>query len=139
MIEYISDKEFDLMNQDKYTDWINKVIIEEGYKIGELCYIFTSDEELHKINKKFLKHDTLTDIITFNYNNQKEISGDIFISLDRVKDNASIYSIDFDSELKRVMIHGVLHLLGYQDKKSNERQEMRRLENEKMKMFHVEQ
>jgi len=110
------DIKFSLKNSHKIISWINKVVGIEEYSLGNICYIFCSDKYLHNINFTYLNHDTFTDIITFNYNENKIISGDIFISIERVKENAHHFKVDFDKELKRVMIHGVLHLLGYNDK-----------------------
>lgn len=97
--------------------WIKNTIVDEGYKLRELNFIFCSDLYLLSINQKYLKHDTYTDIITFdNSENKKEIAGDIFISLDRIRENALNFIVKEEDELQRVMIHGTLHLLGYKDK-----------------------
>jgi probable rRNA maturation factor len=98
-------------------DWINQAILSEGYKLGELTFIFTSDDYLLNINREYLNHDTYTDIITFdNSEVEKEISGDIFISIERVRENSAKFNVSERDELHRVMIHGTLHLLGYPDK-----------------------
>lgn len=97
-------------------NWINSVIKEEKRKTGDLNFIFCSDEYLLRINQQYLEHDYYTDIITFDYVTGSVISGDIFISIDRVKENAGVYQVSFSTELNRIMIHGVLHLLGYKDK-----------------------
>jgi len=99
-----------------YGRWIKETIIAEGKNVGDIAFIFCSDDYLLDVNRKFLEHDYYTDIITFDYVDQNLINGDIFISVDRVKENASIYYSDFNNELNRIMIHGVLHLLGYKDK-----------------------
>lgn len=97
--------------------WINKTILSEGFKLGELSFIFSDDEYLLKINKEYLDHDTFTDIITFdNSDVEKLIVGDIFISIDRIRENSKKFNVDMRDELHRVMIHGTLHLLGYPDK-----------------------
>jgi rRNA maturation RNase YbeY len=97
-------------------NWINTVIKEEKKKTGDLNFILCSDEYLLRINQEYLEHDYYTDIITFDYVTEPVISGDVFISVDRVKENAAIYKVSFSAELNRIMIHGVLHLLGYMDK-----------------------
>lgn len=139
MIEYTSNSEFVLRDPDKYTEWLINVIEEEGFELGEISYVFTSDEELLEINKEYLDHDYYTDIITFDYTSEKVLSGDIFISTDRVKDNAGEYNVSFNEELRRVMIHGILHLMGFNDKSEEEKKRMTFKEDSKLKMFHVEQ
>ncbi|MBD3639046.1 MAG: rRNA maturation RNase YbeY [Crocinitomicaceae bacterium] len=111
--------------------WISKVVNEHNMNIGELSFVFCSDEKLLEMNREFLNHDFYTDVITFNYNEEDSLSGDVFISVDRVKDNASLYGnkSEFD-ELCRVMIHGVLHLLGFNDKTEDEKAAMKSKENE---------
>lgn len=110
--------------------WLKETIEKEGYKLSELNYIFCSDEYLLNMNVSYLNHDTLTDIITFD-NSEEEgiIFGDIFISVDRVKENALKFKVDFLEELNRVMVHGALHLVGYKDKKKAEQEKMREREN----------
>lgn len=109
--------------------WIYAVVAKEEKNIENVTYIFCSDENLLQMNKQHLKHDYYTDIITFDYSNECEIAGDLFISVDRVKDNATNFSKSFYDELHRVMIHGVLHLLGYKDKTANEKLLMRKKED----------
>ena len=104
---------------------------------GPIAYIFCSDEELLNINKQHLDHDFYTDIITFQYQGRPEVSGDIYISVDRVRDNAETYKQPFKDELRRVMIHGILHLLGFEDATAKDKQDMRKRESELMEMFHV--
>jgi len=130
--------DFQLDNQQLYKEWIIKVILSEDKEAGEINYIFCDDEELYKINTQYLNHQTLTDVISFDYTEGNKISGDIFISIERVRENASIFNVSFDEELLRVMIHGVLHYCGYKDKTKEKQAEMRLKENEKIKMFHVE-
>lgn len=116
------DIQFTLKNKVQIRKWIRKSIENEGFKLGELNFIFCSDGYLLQINQEYLKHDTYTDIITFDNSELSEIiSGDIFISIDRIIENAEKFQINFDNELHRVMIHGVLHLMGYPDKKREEK------------------
>ena len=109
---------------ERNTKWLEKVIDRENKKLGQIVYIFSNDNYLLKNNIKFLKHDSLTDIITFDYCNNDIISGDILISIDRVIENAKIYKVTFLNELDRVMLHGLLHLLGYNDKTKKEKKIM---------------
>jgi rRNA maturation RNase YbeY len=110
--------------------WIKETILNEGKTLGTLNYVFCSDEYLHKMNVEYLQHDTLTDIITFDQSEiENKIEGDIFISVDRVKDNAKKFNSDYIDELNRVMIHGALHLIGYKDKKKAEQELMRSKED----------
>jgi len=121
---------FKCKNKRKLANWLKKVTVAEGKKIDILNIIFVSDEIILNINRKFLKHDYLTDIITFdNDSSGDKISGELYISIDTVKMNANDYKEDFQTELFRVMIHGVLHLCGYKDDTDERRQEMRELEN----------
>lgn len=130
MIEYNYETNFILKNEELTSLWIQSCIQEEGFTLGEINYIFCDDTYLHKLNVEFLKHDTLTDIISFDNTLGKLINGDIFISIDRVKENAKTFNTSFDNELHRVMIHGVLHYLGYKDKSEEEKREMRSKENQ---------
>lgn len=139
MIEYEYEACKPAVNEVEYTDWLNRVAESEGYTIGELCFIFMLDEALLEINRQYLNHDYYTDIITFDYTEGKRISGDVMISVDRVKENAEEFGVSMEMELKRVMVHGVLHLMGYKDKSEDEASEMRVKENSKINMFHVEQ
>ncbi len=138
MIRYHYQTDFELEDPSKYTNWINRFADENNSRIAELNYVFTSDEELLAINKEFLKHDDYTDIITFPYEEGEKLAGDIFISVDRVRDNAIQLNEVFEQELRRVMIHGVLHLLGYKDKSPEQELEMRSKEDLALKLFHVE-
>ena len=110
-------------------EWLQKLITHEEKKVGKITYIFMSDEGLLKVNRDFLKHDYYTDIITFDYVKGKTISADIFVSLPRISDNAMSHSKDFNSELHRVLAHGLLHLCGYKDKTDEEKTEMRKKED----------
>lgn len=129
MITFNSETTFNLQNEAKTTTWIERVVVSEGFAIGEINYIFCDDAYLNHINKEFLKHDSFTDIISFDYSLGKQISGDIYISIERVLDNAEKYNVTFENELRRVMIHGVLHYMGYKDKTTEEKKVMRLKEN----------
>lgn len=133
MFNYETD--FKLDDQSLIENWIRKVAVKKGYVIGEINYIFCDDAYLHKLNVEFLKHDTLTDIISFDNTVGKIISGDIFISVERVMENAQDYKVSFEDELHRVMIHGVLHYLGYQDKSEKEKNVMRKEENKALNLL----
>jgi rRNA maturation RNase YbeY len=139
MISFNYESEFILDNESVYVDWLSKVIISELKNEGEINYIFCDDDYLLEINQQYLDHDTLTDIISFDYSIGNELHGDIFISIERVRENAQDYSVSFEEELKRVMVHGVLHYCGYKDKSEQDEKLMREKEEEKMKMFHVKQ
>jgi len=126
---YREDTKFDLKPKMKFKRWIRGVVGEEKSKTGDLTFVFCSDNYLLQINNQYLSHDYFTDVITFDYTEEDRVSGDIFISIDRVKDNAKNLKIPFQEELHRVIIHGVLHLLGYKDKTTDEIKVMRRKEN----------
>ena len=115
--------------QENLKIWIEKIIISEEKKLGEINYIFCDDEYLLKINQDFLNHDYYTDIITFDQVRGKTISGEIFVSLQRIKDNASLISKNYEEEKKRVIAHGVLHLCGYKDKTEEQQKIMRAKED----------
>ena len=135
MIDFNYETDFELSDEAKYAEWISEVIASEGKKEGEISYIFCDDEYLLELNQQHLDHDTLTDIISFDYTLGNEISGDIFISIERVMDNAMDYNVPFEEELKRVMCHGVLHYCGYKDKENDDKKLMRAKEEEKMKLY----
>ena len=130
MILFNYETKFKLEKEKNICYWLEKCIENEKGLVGEINYIFCNDKYLHKINLEFLKHDTLTDIISFDYSEEKKISGDIFISIERVKENATLFNVSFDNELHRVIIHGILHFLGYKDKTGHEKEVMRSKENE---------
>ncbi|WP_347051386.1 rRNA maturation RNase YbeY [Flavobacterium olei] len=139
MINFNYETDFTLGDEQAFSDWLSAVIESENKSEGEINYIFCDDEYLHKINVEYLDHDTLTDIISFDYSVGNELNGDIFVSIERVADNAKDFNVSFAEELKRVLSHGILHYCGYKDKTEEEAQLMRSKEEEKMKMFHVEQ
>jgi probable rRNA maturation factor len=136
MIQFCTeDITFSLKEKLKHKAWLNEVAKQEGKKILELSYVFCSDEYLLQINKEYLNHDTLTDIVTFdNSENPKKIEGDIFISIDRVKENGEKLGTS-ETELKRVMVHGLLHLLGYKDKKKEDKALMTEKEDFYIKQY----
>ena len=121
--------------KNKIKLWIKTIIDKENYTLDTINYMFCNDDELLEINIKHLNHKTLTDIITFDYTEEKKISSDIFISIDRVLENAKKFEVAFEEELHRVMIHGVLHLCGYKDKSKSEAELMRKKENWALTLF----
>jgi len=129
MIYYNYETNFKLKNEEETSNWITATIQKENHKLEEISYIFCDDEYLLEKNIKYLKHNTLTDIISFDYSVGKIISGDIFISIERVKENAKKYQVDFIYELYRVIIHGILHYCGYNDKDSDDKNIMRSKED----------
>lgn len=139
MISFNYETDFKIQKPRLHSKWLSDVIRSEGKREGEINYIFCDDAYLLGINQQYLDHDTLTDIISFDYSVGNELHGDIYISVERVKDNAIEFEAAFDEELRRVLVHGVLHYCGYKDKSKSEEQIMRQKEEEKMKMFHVKQ
>ncbi len=131
------DVDFQLENEQKTIDWIVSTIHQEGKSVTEISYIFCSDEYLYQMNLDYLNHDTYTDIITFDYTENSIVSGDIFISVDRVKENAEKFKTTFELELHRVMIHGVLHICGYKDKSKLHKEEMRKKEDSSLKLLSI--
>lgn len=131
--------DFELIEPQKVKTWLSEVIQRRGKSVGNINYLFCDDEYLLGINQRYLNHDTYTDIITFDYVAGNLISGDIMISVDRVGENAAKFGVPFEQELRRVVVHGVLHLLGQGDKSDEESREMRRLEEEALSLFHGEQ
>ena len=129
MIAFHYETSFELSNENFLNDWINTIVSSHGYTIGEINYIFCDDTYLHKLNLDFLQHDTLTDIISFDSTLGKSIGGDIFISVERVVENAKDYKASFTNELHRVMIHGVLHYMGFKDKSIVDKKRMRKEED----------
>lgn len=136
VIFFNEDIDFKFLGKNNFKVWLKKVAEKEGFKLGNLNYIFCSDTYLHKINLEYLDHDTFTDIITFdNSEADNIIEGDIFISIERVKENSFTLNTVFDEELKRVIVHGLLHLCGYDDHSVEDKAEMRRLEGEYILIF----
>lgn len=125
MISFNYETDFKLGNTQTISQWISSAITEENRKEGEINYVFCTDDYLHKINLDFLNHDTLTDIISFDYSIGKELHGDIYISIDRVKENAIDFKVPFEEELSRVIIHGIMHYCGYKDKSEEDEKQMR--------------
>lgn len=127
---FVEEVHFKVPNPRKTSSWIKEAIASENKELGELNFIFCSDEYLHKINHRYLNHNSFTDIITFDNSDRKgTIEGDIFISIDRVKENSIAFQTGFAQELNRVIIHGVLHLIGYSDKSAGQRSKMRNKED----------
>ncbi|MEM9685725.1 MAG: rRNA maturation RNase YbeY [Bacteroidota bacterium] len=139
MIKFHYEIDFQIVDQSIYNKWVTTIIVSEGYEAGEVNYIFCNDVYLQELNHNYLNHNDLTDIISFDYSEGNTINGDIFISIERVKDNAGLYKVSFEKELLRVMAHGILHYCGYRDKTTAEKTVMRRKEEEKITMFHVKQ
>lgn len=135
MIDYSYESDFELFKPISHTKWIQKVLKEEGFEEGDINYIFCDDAYLLKLNVEFLNHDTLTDIISFDYVMGKLVSGDIFISVERVYENAKDIGTDFNDELNRVMVHGILHYCGYKDKTTDDAILMRAKEDYYLSKF----
>ena len=137
MIDFVYNTDFKLANKEIFSRWLISVANEEGFLIDTLVFLFVDDNEILEMNKKFLKHDYYTDVITFGELKDKKISGDIAISIERVLDNSKTYGVEFEDELKRVMAHGLLHIMGYSDKASSDKSVMSQKEKKAIKMFHV--
>ncbi|MCQ2262843.1 MAG: rRNA maturation RNase YbeY [Bacteroidales bacterium] len=135
MILFHSETNFSLQNKLSYKAWLKALAATEACKIGDINYIFCDDDYLLTINQKYLQHDTLTDIITFDYVEGNVLHGDIYISIERVRENAQIFNVTFDDELLRVLSHGVLHLCGYKDKTEEDAAVMRSKEEFAMDLF----
>jgi len=129
MISFNSNIDFKLKNKIKLKKWINNVIEKEGKKLKFVNFMFCDDKEMVEKNINYLNHMTYTDILTFDYTENNIISGDIIISIDRIKENAKTYNVTFKKELTRVIIHGILHLIGYKDKSKKEKKIMREKED----------
>lgn len=129
MIQFNFETQFVLENESKLNEWISSVIQGEDHEEGDINYVFCDDNYLHKLNVEFLSHDTLTDIISFDYSVGKIIHGDVFISVNRVEENAKLFQVSFLNELHRVMVHGILHYCGYKDKTDKEQVIMRSKED----------
>ena len=129
MISFQIQSKYKLTNRRKIKNWLNNIIKEEGGETGAITYLLINDKEMLVYNQQFLQHDTLTDVITFENKDVNKISGDIIISIERIYENAEKYKVVFTKELYRVMAHGLLHLLGYNDKSNKEAEEIRKKEN----------
>ena len=138
-IDFVYNTDFELSNKEHVSDWVLRVVKSRGYKLGSLVYAFFNDEDLKDLNIKFLNHDYYTDVISFDETADQVVSGNIAISVDRVKENATQIGVDFEEELHRVMIHAVLHFIGFNDKTSSEKKEIREQEALALSMFHVKQ
>jgi len=135
MINFHYETDFLIDNPALYSSWIENIISSESKNCGEVNYIFCDDNYLFKINVEYLDHDTLTDIISFDYSDHTTIQGDIFISIERVRENAKVYNVSLENELRRVMAHGILHYCGYKDKTEEDSKLMRQKEEEKIALF----
>jgi len=129
MITFQNTSKFKIKDLRKKKLWLNSISNNEGKEIVSLSFLFVDDEEMLKYNKKYLKHESYTDVITFDSSADKKIAGDIIISLERVNDNAKFYQVSYNYELQRVMAHGLLHLLGYNDQNKEEKKIIRKKEN----------
>lgn len=135
-ISFQSNINFNLSNKRKVKTWIKNVVTKYGFKIGDVTILFTDDEYLKELNIKYLNHHYFTDILTFDYSSGLVLNGDIVISIDTVRSNSILYSTSIDDELLRVIIHGFLHLLGFNDKSSEESRKMRELEDGALNIFY---
>ena len=138
-IDFVYNTDFELANKDLVRDWVLRVADSHGYKVDEIVYAFFNDEDLKELNIRFLNLDYYTDVISFDETIDQVVSGNIAISVDRVKENAVQNGVDFEDELRRVMIHGVLHFIGFNDKTIVEKKEIRKQEDLALSMFHVKQ
>ena len=138
-IEFVYNTDFKIKNETKIISWITSFCKKEGFIIDSLVFAFFNDDDLKNLNIKYLNHNFYTDVISFDESNNSFIKGNIAISVDRVKDNASTFTSLFDDELKRVIIHGVLHLMGFNDKTDEEKSLIREKEDTAIEMFHVKQ
>lgn len=129
MISFNYETEFQLQKEPALSQWISGALINEGFNEGEINYIFCDDAYLLELNIQFLEHDTLTDIISFDYSLGKQVNGDVYISVERVRENAEDYEVSFENEMSRVLIHGILHYCGYKDKTEADEALMREKEN----------
>jgi len=139
VIDFVYNTDFKIENHGAFSRWLVDVAAAENCLIHDLVFSFVGDQELLVMNKKYLKHNYFTDVITFGELEGDKISGNIAISIDRVMDNSKRYAVGFDEELKRVMVHGLLHIIGYNDKTEKEKLIMSQKETDALKMFHVKQ
>ena len=137
-IEYIYNTSFSLDNESKISKWLIKAVEAEGFFVGDVVYAFFNDNDLKDLNNSYLGHDYFTDVISFNDSEGTVLSGNIAISVDRVLDNSKKFKTSFEDELLRVMVHGLLHFMGYDDSTDLETKQMRDKEDNNLKSFHVE-
>ncbi|MEM7085921.1 MAG: rRNA maturation RNase YbeY [Bacteroidota bacterium] len=135
MIEFFSENEFQLVDDAAVIQWLSQLISSEEYTLGDISFVFCNDTFLHGINLEFLNHDTFTDIVSFDYSLGKELHGEIYISTERVAENASELGVSFLDELHRVIVHGVLHLCGYKDKTNEQKKIMREKEDSALELL----
>ena len=138
-IHYVYNTPFSLDNETKVSKWLSKAVKNEGFSVGEIVYAFFDDNALKELNNKHLNRDYFTDVISFNDSVGSVLNGNIAVSIERVKENSGRYKTSFDDELLRVMVHGLLHFMGYKDSSEKETQQMRDKEDDNLKTFHVEQ
>jgi len=135
MILFFSETNFQIALKRPIKNWLGYIVKQENKKTGDINIVFYNDKQLLKLNKQYLNHDTFTDIITFDYSEKTILHGDICISIERVKENALKYNCAFEEELRRVMAHGILHLCGYKDKKTDDVKLMKTKEKEALMLF----
>ena len=138
-IDFVYNVDFKLNNELTHKEWLVKAVNLEGYSLQNIVYAFFDDEALKQLNNKFLSHNYYTDVISFNDSKDRSLKGNIAISIDRVKENAKEFSSSFDDELRRVMIHGLLHFMGYNDQTEDEIKVIRAKEEKMLRLFHVKQ
>ena len=138
-IEYVYNTSFSLDNESKVSKWLNKAVESEGFSVGEIVFAFFNDKDLKSLNIKYLDHDYYTDVISFNDSKGTVLNGNIAVSVERVLENSKKFKTSFEDELLRVMVHGLLHFMGYNDSTDLEMKQMRDKEDNNLKSFHVEQ
>ena len=138
MILFFSETKFLFRPKKPVKNWLIQVAKKENMTVGNINIVFYNDEQLLKYNKQYLNHNTLTDIITFDYSEEKRLHGDIYISIERVEENAQKFNYDFEEELRRVMVHGILHLCGYKDKTNADKILMKQKEEESLILFNTQ-
>ncbi|MDR0207389.1 MAG: rRNA maturation RNase YbeY [Bacteroidales bacterium] len=138
MILFFSETNFRFSGKKPIKEWLGSIITKENKKVGDINIVFYDDEKLSEFNKSYLNHDTLTDIITFDYSENGLLGGDICISVERVKDNAQKFNCSFEEELRRVMVHGILHLCGYRDRSRTDKLLMKQKEEEALFLFNIQ-
>jgi len=138
-IEYVYNTSFSLDNESKVSKWLNKAVESEGFSVGEIVFAFFNDKDLKSLNIKYLDSDYYTDVISFNDSKGTVLNGNIAVSVERVLENSKKFKTSFEDELLRVMVHGLLHFMGFNDSSMTETQQMRDKEDDNLKSFHVEQ